>query len=271
MSETFFTAREVLPGVHHIQETAMGVCFTLITGQERALLVDAGYGLHDVASFVKTLTDKPITLLLTHGHHDHVIGVRWFGESYMFKEDQPDFALYTRPEKRREILSQAASKGVNIDGEKYVSDPIPMPLPMEEKTIDLGGLSVQVMHIPGHTPGSAVCYVPEYKLLLTADNWNPCTWVFFPAALPAREMRDNQITRLSPLPFEKVLCSHQPMLFERRDWENFFSGLSDECLANAPAVDTGKAMGIDTHQASPCEGMIFVFDWNKTAFARKGR
>jgi glyoxylase-like metal-dependent hydrolase (beta-lactamase superfamily II) len=271
MSEAFFTSREVLPGVHHIQETAMGVCFTLIIGEKQALLVDAGYGLHDVAAFVETLTSKPVTLLLTHGHHDHVIGARWFRESCMFAEDQPDFALYTRPEKRQEILKQALSKGVDIDGDAYVNAPIPMPLAMEEKTIDLGGLTVQVMHIPGHTPGSAVCYVPEHKLLLTADNWNPCTWLFFPAALPAEEMRDNQLRRLSPLLFEKVLCSHQPMLFDRSDWENFFAGLTDECLKNAPPVDTGKAMGIDTHQASPCKDMIFVFDWNKTAFARKGR
>lgn len=270
MDNQLFTAREVLPGVYHIQD-AMGVCFTLLCGSERALLVDTGYGLHDVSAFVKTLTDLPVDVLLTHGHHDHVLGARWFAKTRMFAEDQADFARYTCPEKRQEILGQAAGKGLACDESAYVSAVIPMPLPAEEGSVDLGGLTVEVLHVPGHTPGSAVCYVPEHKLLLTADNWNPCTWLFFPAALPAEEFRKNQLDRLAPLPFEKVLCSHQPRLYDRSHWEAFFQGLTDECLENAPAVPTGHGMNVDTHEASPAPEMIFVFDWNKTAFARKGR
>ena len=47
-----FTAREVLPGVHHIQD-AMGVCMTLLTGEARALLVDTATGM-DVGTATMT-------------------------------------------------------------------------------------------------------------------------------------------------------------------------------------------------------------------------
>lgn len=270
MENSFFTASEVLPGVFHIQDS-MGVCFTLLCGDERALLVDTGYGLHDVAAFVRTLTKHPVDVLLSHGHHDHVLGARWFDQTRMFIEDQEDFTRYTCRSKRQDILGQASSKGLDFDENAYLNASIPMPLPMEETMLNLGGITVEILHVPGHTPGSAVCYVPEHKLLLTGDNWNPCTWLFFPAALSAEQFRKNQLERLSPLPFEKVLCSHQTKLFCRSDWESFFHGLTDECLMAAKPVPTGKGMNIDTHEAIPAPDMVFVFDWNKTAFARKGR
>ena len=77
MSAMGFIEREVLPGVRHIRD-GLGVCFTLLTGGTRALLVDAGYGVEDVSAFVHTLTDLPVTLWLTHGHFDHAPGARWF-------------------------------------------------------------------------------------------------------------------------------------------------------------------------------------------------
>ena len=65
----------ICKGVTHIRD-AMGVCMTLIEGETDAMLVDTGYGTEDVAAFVRTLTDKPLTVLLTHHHHDHALGAR---------------------------------------------------------------------------------------------------------------------------------------------------------------------------------------------------
>ena len=72
-----FRQNEVFPGVYHITD-AMGVSFTLIEGDERAILFDTGYGTEDAGACVKTLTDKPAKVYLSHGHHDHVLGARWF-------------------------------------------------------------------------------------------------------------------------------------------------------------------------------------------------
>lgn len=257
-------AERVLPGVWHIQGD-MDVCMTLIEGEKRALLVDAGYGLGDLAAFVRTLTQKPLTVILTHGHHDHALGARCFDETYLFADDLPDFATFTGPEQRAKVAQQAQAKGVAVLAD-YLTAPIPVPKPLEEGELDLGGLTAQVIHCPGHTPGSAVVYVPQLQLLLTADDWNPCTWLFFPAALPAEAYREN-VRALLQLPFTHVLCSHRTALYERAVFEDFLNGLTDDCLRNARKVDMGWP--IDTREASPAEGQIFVFDWNKTKLEEK--
>ena len=128
-----------------------------------------------------------------------------------------------------------------------------------EKEIDLGGLSVRVVHCPGHTDGSAVAYVPERSLLLTGDDWNPCTWLFFPEALPVQEYRKN-IRKLLDLPFQSILCPHRRELYERSMLEDFITGISDENLISAKPVDTGSWMGIQTVQAEPAPDQCLVFD-----------
>ena len=59
-----FTAKEVFPGVRHITD-AMGVSFTLVEGRDRALLFDTGYGTEDVSSYVRALTEKPSSRILS--------------------------------------------------------------------------------------------------------------------------------------------------------------------------------------------------------------
>ena len=46
-----FTVHAVMPGVWHIVD-CMGVCMTLLEGENAAMLVDTGYGIEDVADFM---------------------------------------------------------------------------------------------------------------------------------------------------------------------------------------------------------------------------
>lgn len=255
-----FTANEVLPGVHHIQD-GMGVCMTLLTGSRSAVLVDTGYGLENVHAYVRTLTELPLTVVLTHGHHDHALGARWFNHTLMFPQDAEDFRTYTGAEMRKRIANQASLRGLTVP-ENYVEAELTMPLPLSPQTVNLGGMTVQLLHCPGHTPGSAVVYVKERQLLLTADDWNPCTWLFFPAALPMQEYRAN-VRKLQALPYTHVLCSHQPMLFHRSMMDDFLSGLTDEVLQKAKSVNIEPYTAIDTRQANLPHDQIFVFDWAK--------
>ncbi len=257
-----FSAREVMKGIYHIRD-AMGVFMTLLTGRDGALLIDSGYGLEDVSSFINGLTDKPVRLMLTHAHHDHALGARWFREAYLFPEDREAFSVYTGAETRARVVKQAEEKGIAVP-EDFLTAEIPAPAAAREGTIDLGGLNAQVILCPGHTPGSAVVYVPERKLMLTGDNWNPCTWLFFPEALAAEQYREN-MKKILKLPFDWALCPHREALYPRGAVDSFFDGLTDETLLRAKPVQMGR--DLDTREAQPTEGQQFVFEFGRTALA----
>ena len=256
-----FELNHICKGITHIRD-AMGVCMTLIEGDKAALLVDTGYGTEDVAAFVRTLTDKPLTVLLTHHHHDHALGARWFDKTVMFQEDMAQWPVFTGTDKRRVVLGQALSKGLPVTEEDFLAGERKLPYAVHAGTLDLGNLAVEMIQCPGHTPGSCVVYIPEHKLLLTGDDWNPCTWLFFEAALGVREYREN-VRQLLRLDFTHVLCSHQLDCFPRSKFEAFLDGLTDETLDNAKTVTIGNYEHIQTRQADVAEGQILVFDWKK--------
>ncbi len=256
-----FEINRVCSGVTHIRD-AMGVCMTLIEGEKAALLVDTGYGTEDVAAFIATLTDKPLTVLLTHHHHDHVLGARWFDKTVMFQEDQAEWPIFTGESKRLAVLAQARAKGLIVSETEFLSGRFPMPYAVHAGMLDLGRLTAEIIPCPGHTPGSCVVYLPEKKLLLTGDDWNPCTWLFFDAALPVCVYRRN-VRKLQALDFKRVLCSHQLECFPREKLDDFLDHLTDEVLDAAQPVTIGGYEHIGTRQANVTDGQVLVFDWNK--------
>ena len=114
-----FRACEVLPGVWHIADP-MGVCCTLLAGRDRALLVDTGYGFEDLAAFVRTLTDRPLSVLLTHGHHDHALGAIHFERALAFPEEAGVLALYTG--EAQPLVTAGEGWLFSMDGEAFTAD-----------------------------------------------------------------------------------------------------------------------------------------------------
>ena len=268
-----FHVNRVFPGITHITD-AMGVSFTLIEGWNRAILFDTGYGTENVYEFIRTLTDKPISVYLSHGHHDHVLGARWFDKTFMCREDMTEFAERTGTLQRRKVAGQALEKQVPLPDD-YMNAKIPKPgavffperiADFESVTEELGERKARIIHVPGHTPGSIMVHIPSCRLLLTGDNWNPCTWMWFPTSVSAQEWRGNMIKAVSALEKQdgsavrNVLCSHQPVLMQGMEMKRFLAYMSDERMRTAPAVDMGSP--IDTHQIVSGEWTL-VFDRTK--------
>jgi glyoxylase-like metal-dependent hydrolase (beta-lactamase superfamily II) len=70
-------SRQLLEGLWSIDGPANDLMY-LVTGTRRAMLVDTGMGLGDLAGMVRGLTDLPLTVVNTHGHPDHAgEGLLW--------------------------------------------------------------------------------------------------------------------------------------------------------------------------------------------------
>lgn len=270
-----FTNCRPLPGITHITDS-MGVSFTLIEGEDSALLFDAGYGLEDVAACVRALTEKPVELILSHGHHDHILGARWFDHSLMDPADLEEFTLRTGPVQRKKVQQQARDNGLSVP-EDFLTAEIPLPEPLKYlgrvgdflcSVFDLGGREVWALQVPGHTAGSVVLYVPDIRLLLTGDDWNPCTWMWFPCSLPVKQWRDTMLKMVAQLEEKTeliyVLCSHQAAPREGRELKAFLAYMTDSRIREASPVDMGAP--IHTRQvAVPEKGWVLLFDADKTS------
>lgn len=266
-----FELNQVCPGVTHIRD-AMGVCMTLIEGEKSALLVDTGYGTESVGELVYSLIgNKPVNVFLTHHHHDHTLGAYTLGrlfdcEVLMLPDDAPAFQVYNGMTKRRQVLGQAQVKGlIGTDQQSedlFLAGECELPSTAAPGDINLGGLTARIIHCPGHTPGSGCVLIPERQLLLTGDDWNPCTWLFFPEALGVAEYRQN-VRSLQNCEFTHVLCSHQLECFPRAKFDAFVDNLTDVVLDAAKPVTIGGYEHINTRQADVTDGQILVFDWNK--------
>lgn len=66
---------------HHYEQNLI----SLIIAEKNAVLIDTGCGIGDLKSVVRQVTDKPILVINTHTHTDHIGGNRQFGNIAMFK------------------------------------------------------------------------------------------------------------------------------------------------------------------------------------------
>ena len=151
----------------------------LAEGEEKAVLIDTGCGLGDLRSYVKSLTDKPITVLLTQGHLDHAPGAVQFEKVYMSPLDLDIYNAHHVINRRVEYLNGTSSAGkYNMDDllpEKDLKNFIPL---YDGIIIDLGNYHIKGFSCGGHTPGSFVFLLQEDRLLLLGDACNSFTFLF---------------------------------------------------------------------------------------------
>ena len=115
----------------------------LLTGKEKALLIDSGLSLRNVRGIAASLTDLPLELLNTHADRDHIGANSEFDFCYMHPAEEENY------------------RSAGCDG-KIV--------PVHDgDVIDLGDRKLIIYHIPGHTPGSIAILDPVQRILFSGD------------------------------------------------------------------------------------------------------
>ena len=97
-------------------------------------------------------------VICTHAHPDHLEGVQ------LFKERSILFALGEIEWKWATGIGKNMSAAYGIDIEAITPDFF-----LQEGTLSVDGLDLQVYHTPGHSPGSVCLYWPLQKALFTGD------------------------------------------------------------------------------------------------------
>jgi hydroxyacylglutathione hydrolase len=183
---------EIAKNTFLINEFGMNTMF-LLNGTQRSLLIDTGTGVCDLKKIAKSLTNLPLSVALTHGHVDHAGGIGQFDEVYIHKYDI-DMALSVTLEARigYAMTLKKMSGDLFAYGESDVRDfkHIPKFKNLSDgDVIDLGGRSVKVLCLPGHTRGS-VCFIDDMsRILFSGDACNVNLLLAFPGVDTQKEPR----------------------------------------------------------------------------------
>lgn len=168
-----YVVQLVSDGVWAIDEFGTDIIY-LVEGTEKAAVVDTGAGFGNLKKVIEKLTDRPYVVLNTHGHIDHAGGNFAFQEAYL---GEPDFKM-AGTESLREGWNDFCEKmngEPDFYGEGHIRENC-MPgackmLPLKEHQIfKLGNRELEVLFVPGHTPGSAVFLDRKNKLLFSGDS-----------------------------------------------------------------------------------------------------
>lgn len=209
-----------------------GEIMYLIEGTERAVLVDTCLGIRGLRKLVEGLTDKPITVLLTHGHVDHAMGAPEFDDVYMNQKDKEVFRQQSPLEERKGYI--AANLGCMEEWIKDDTNFVPAAEPDFKELTDgtifhLGQITIEAYELAGHTHGTMVALIPEKKILITGDACNNATFLFDENSLTVEEYHDNLVYIEKRLHgrYERCFLTHHIMELSKNLIRNVISVCED--------------------------------------------
>ena len=181
-----------------------------IRGRDRDLLIDTGLGMASLKAAARHLFEKKLTAIATHAHYDHVGGFHEFEDRVIHGAEARKVAagnaasLYGAG-KEDALLESIRAAGYDVPPELFTAVPsegydprsyavLPAPptrVVGEGDVIDIGDRQFEVLHLPGHSPGSIGLWEAETGLYspamrsMTGRCWMSCPGrIFQPMSQP---------------------------------------------------------------------------------------
>jgi glyoxylase-like metal-dependent hydrolase (beta-lactamase superfamily II) len=195
VAERWFQVEEVGDGVVLITEPHADPYIRsniwYVRGRKRDLLVDTGNGIGRLRPVVEELAEhRPVIAVVTHAHFDHMGGLHEFEVRFAHEADEPEIAWVSDPlclrgsdlseafladmafygsEVPEVMLDALPEDGFEVAG--FRTSPAVLSRTLADGDgVDLGDRVFEVLHLPGHTPGSIGLWDEARGMLLTGDT-----------------------------------------------------------------------------------------------------
>ena len=182
-ADPWFSVYQIRSNIYAIYEDKhfQEVISYLIIGEKKGLLIDTGLGIGDIRAVVNNLYDGEVIVTHTHTHFDHIGGDWQFDK--VFIPDDPVAVNRARWGLSKQEVEDNMAEGCNcqpyprgFNREEYCIKPANRySLIRQGDVFDLGGISLEVIETPGHSPDSVMYLDRENQILFTGDSFYPAT------------------------------------------------------------------------------------------------
>lgn len=154
--------------LHYVVGSIATNCYVLVSDDNEGIVIDPGASGTRIGQELEKNGVTPVAVLLTHGHFDHVGGVKDLVS--FFKEKNITFPVYIMKDEMATLKDPMINRSGFMGREvKDYSGLITGTFePDEKKTI--ARFTFQVIPCPGHTPGGCSYYFPDQKVLFSGDT-----------------------------------------------------------------------------------------------------
>ena len=138
--------------------------FVLFDETKECIIIDAGCydnsEKENLVSFIENNNLKPVKLVNTHGHIDHLLGVNFLRGKYNipFEAHKLDEPIVCSTNEYAELFGFSFNDSPTIDN--YLN---------EIDEIKFGNSSLEIFHVPGHSPGSLAFYSKSQEFVIVGD------------------------------------------------------------------------------------------------------
>jgi glyoxylase-like metal-dependent hydrolase (beta-lactamase superfamily II) len=177
-AEDWYRVRHLADGITHIDEPHIDPFYRCniwhVRGRDRDLMVDSGLGVVSLCTQVPWLREREVLAVASHAHFDHVGNHHEFAhrachpaEAHILANPRSDWNLADR---YAVVDMFTALPPGGYEQSRYAVRPAPATRLVEHgDVIDLGDRVFEVLHVPGHSPGSIALWEKASGVLLSGD------------------------------------------------------------------------------------------------------
>ncbi|MDR0337389.1 MAG: MBL fold metallo-hydrolase [Planctomycetaceae bacterium] len=132
-------------------------------GSQDCLLIDPGFEPEKIIEHIENKELHPIAILVTHGHADHIAGID------AIKAIWKNCKIYIGEEEKDKLIDAKQNLSASF-GFAVTVTPADVLLRHGDQ-LNLAGISIEVRHVPGHSKGHVVYFLPtdSEPILFTGD------------------------------------------------------------------------------------------------------
>lgn len=214
----FYQAQRITSSTTKIVNIGDVACF-LVEGTERAVLIDSGTGAGNLKAFVESLTEKPVSVILTHGHCDHASGAAPFQQVYLSEADWALAAHHASMEMKKGYVEYILGERYSeLKEDDFCPERTSGYLPLRDgQLFGLGGITLEAIAVPGHTHGMTCILNLEERSILFGDACNPSVFLLGEESLSVEAYRDSLLhLKRHENRYDTVYLSHGSTTVDKR-------------------------------------------------------